>query len=302
MTTPRNPRRMVPIGTTEVLMGLHRPGAVHVNKPDSDNGHAEAILTIQPSTQGLSGRTSDAISAVVIDHILAAAIRAKTSELGPMATTQMNVDILRPLPEAGTRLDVEGESPLAGPWGGMASGSIRGEDGTEYVRASGWYIEVPGADDATVAGFHRRMAQNEPSGDPGSVAQTLGLDVESFAATAPGAAGEGPGEQAPPRSSSFLATEGPAFTARPDIMNENGVLHGGALTMMAILAAEMSMPDRDNYQLQSFKVDFLRGATGEIRTRLRRPHFGRRFRVITVEAYGEAGVFATVDCGFRITP
>jgi hypothetical protein len=82
-------------------------------------------------------------------------------------------------------------------------------------------------------------------------------------------------------------------------MKENGVLHGDALTMMTILGAEMSMPDRDSYQLQSFKVDFLRGATGQTRTRLRRAHYGRRFRVITVEAYGEAGVFATVDCGFR---
>jgi acyl-coenzyme A thioesterase PaaI-like protein len=292
------PRRMVPLGKTEVLMGLHRPGGVHVSRPGSDAGHATAQLTIQPSTQGLTGRTSDAISAVVIDHILAAAIRAKTSELGPMATTQMHVDLLRPLPQPGTRLDVEGESPVAGPWGGMASGRILGEDGTEYVRASGWYIEVPGADDATIAGFNRLMAETEPSGEPGSVAETLGLDPRSFAPSSRGETHSGPGA---PRDPSRIM-EGPVFAAKPDIMNENGVLHGGALTMMAVLAAEMSMPDHDGYLLQSFKVDFLRGATGEIRTRMRRPHFGRRFRVITVEAYGESGIFATVDCGFRIKP
>lgn len=278
-------------------MGLHRPGAVHVARPDSDGGHAEALMTIQPSTQGLSGRTSDAVSAVVVDHILAAAIRAKTSELGPMATTQMNVDVLEPLPEPGTQLTVVGDSPLAGSWGGMASGSIRGADGTEFVRASGWYIQVPGADDATVAGFHQRMAEREPSAESGSVTEILGLDPESFAPRAD-AVGAGDPVDGPGGDPSGA---GPVYHARPDIMNENGVLHGGALTMMAILAAELSMPDRDDFQVQSFKVDFLRGAVGTVRTRVTPLHFGRRFRVIRVETYGGGGTFATVDCGFRVT-
>jgi acyl-coenzyme A thioesterase PaaI-like protein len=68
-------------------------------------------------------------------------------------------------------------------------------------------------------------------------------------------------------------------------MNRNGTVHGGAITMMAGLAAQAAIPLPQNFDLQSLRMVFLRPSTGPIATRARIRHTGRSLYIVDVELF-----------------
>lgn len=274
------PRR-VPLGWTEVLVGVHRPGAV------AREGRASARATVTEAVAQADGRGHPAILAVLADHVLAAAVRAAETGLTAIATTQMHVDVLGPLPAAGEPMVMDGRPLQTFDEGGCASVVMDDGNGRPLAHATGWFIEVKEGTPSHHEGFFTRAAR-----DAGT-AQRLATVLRMDEATA-----EAPAADRRPRAGDRLT--GPRFDFDDELLNENGTLHGGALTMAALLAAEAVMPDAEAYTLQSFSVDFLRGGAGAMDTTVHVRHGGRRFRSFSVEVSSGGRVCTVVDCAYRL--
>ena len=274
---------IVPLGRVERLVGVHSPGARSLVGEPTPSA-VEAVLTLQPSTFDAQGDPHPAIAAVVMDHVLASAIRTDPKVLGALATTQLHVDILRQFPGVGTSLYARATAPTVDEGAGFSVGNITDADGTEYARASGWFVEVPGGDSEMLTEFLNIANRSIDYTHYASLVKTLGLNRTIRLE----------------REKNPVSEYETLFDEAPELLNENGTLHGGALTMMGIIAAQRAMPDSAKYLLQSFQVDFLKGADGPIRATARPRHLGSRFRSIEVQMATEQRTVATVSCGFRL--
>src|SRR5699024_3216854 len=97
-------------------------------------------MTIQPTSLGSDLQVDPAITAVIVDHALASAIRANPHMLGSLATTQLHFDILRPFPAIGSLMRATAHAPIVDSGGGYARAILADEKGTEFASASGWFI------------------------------------------------------------------------------------------------------------------------------------------------------------------
>jgi acyl-coenzyme A thioesterase PaaI-like protein len=266
------PRRLA-LGRMERLMRVRL-----VDNPDDGVfGERTGTMATGPWVLDPEGRPTGAAAAVIMDNTLATAVHAAERELTWIVTTELELQVLRPLPTDGTVLEAWTRPRATDPQGGVATGALRGPDGTEYVRATGWFQGVEGNTSAAVEHF-RDMA-----------ALPLGADTEIPLATllrAEGVTAVGSGRRPEPTEG---FRPGLRFARNDELHNVRGAVHGGALTMMASLAAQQAMPDRAGYDLQSLRTLFLRPAGGAVSSRVRVRHAGRSLRVVDVELFsGEA--------------
>lgn len=267
-------KRVVPLGRTELVMGVQQPGAVRSH--DDEDGVVEVDFRLERSSLDDRGQPDPAVTAVVMDHVLAAAIRVNPRQLGPLATTQLHFDVLQPFPAVGTTLRARAYAPTVSERGSFATALLLDDQGKEIARSSGWFIEVPGGNPDGLADFLARAEQDIDYGENySSLASALRFAKVS-------------GSEA-------------AFDEAPELLNENGTLHGGALTVMGLISVSAVMADRQDYVLQSVQVNFLKGAVGPIHCRVWPRHMGRRFRSFEIEVVMQTGaIAATISCGFRI--
>jgi acyl-coenzyme A thioesterase PaaI-like protein len=184
------------------------------------------------------------------------------------------LNVLRPLPADGAVLESWTRARVADGTGGMASGTLLGPEGEEYLQATGWFQSVEGNDPAAVA--HFTAMAGLPLGPETEV--SLDRILGGRPTTPPPPAGR------PGVTDGFGAGWG--FERKDELRNPHGAVHGGALSMMAALAAQQAMPDRAGFDLQSLRVMFLRPAGGEIASRVRVRHAGRSLRIVQVELHG----------------
>ena len=73
------------------------------------------------------------------------------------------------------------------------------------------------------------------------------------------------------------------FAPRPELANPSGAVHGGAMTLRAVTAAQAAMPDRERYDVQAVRVVFVRPGHGEMVALTRVRHAGRSLRLVDVD-------------------
>ena len=183
------------------------------------------------------------------------------------------LNFMRPLPADGTVLEAWTRALVGDEAGGMATGTLQGPDGTEYVQGTGWFQRAEGN---TSEGLDRFEAlAKQPLGEE------EGASLGALLAAGP-ATPVLPGGR-PDFAQSFVP--GLGFARKDLLRNSQGALHGGALMMMAALAAQQAMPDRTGYDLQSLGAAYLRPAFGEIATRTHVRYAGSSLRVVDVELF-----------------
>ncbi len=286
----RGGRQDVVLGRVEQLMRVRllrdpAEGAV---------GARTGTMTTGPWVLDPDGRPFGAAAAVIMDNTLATSLHATEPRLQWIVTTELVLNVLRPLPADGTTLESWTRTRVADGTGGMASGTLLGPDGTEYLEATGWFQAVEGHDPAAVEHFTAMAAL--PLGPDTEV--PLGQILGARATTPAPPAGR------PEVTDGFGAGWG--FERKEELRNPHGAVHGGALSMMAALAAQQAMPDRTGFDLQSLRVMFLRPAGGKIASRVRVRHAGRSLRIVQVELFGagnasDAKAFVHVEAVFRPT-
>lgn len=256
------------------------------------DGARTGTMATGPWVRDPDGRPFGAAAAVIMDNTLATSLHATEPDLQWIVTTELLLNVLRPLPADGTTLESWTRTLVVDGTGGMASGALLGPDGTEYVQATGWFQSVDGNDPAAVEHFIAMAAL------------PMGPDTEVPLGDILGAQPATPAPQAgrPEVTDAFGAGWG--FERKDELRNPHGAVHGGALSMMAALAAQQAMPDRTGYDLQSLRVMFLRPAGGDIASRVRVRHAGRSLRIVQVELFGagngpDAKPFVQAEAVFR---
>ncbi|MCY1160089.1 MAG: hypothetical protein MOP51_3114 [Citricoccus sp.] len=291
----RDDRGDVPAGRPSLVLGrMEQLMRVRLFRDPEEGatGARTGTMTTGPWVRDPDGRPFGAAAAVIMDNTLATSLHAAERRLQWIVTTELVLNILRPLPADGTTLESWTRTLVADGTGGMASGALLGPDGTEYVQATGWFQGVDGNDPAAVGHFVAMAGLPMGPDTEVPLGQVLGAQPTTPAPTA----------GRPEVTDAFGAGWG--FARKDELRNPHGAVHGGALSMMAALAAQQAMPDRTGYDLQSLRVMFLRPAGGEIASRVRVRHAGRSLRIVQVELYGagngpDAKPFVQAEAVFR---
>ncbi|WMY79248.1 acyl-CoA thioesterase domain-containing protein [Citricoccus sp. I39-566] len=289
---PSGRKGISPLGRTERLM------RVRIHGVESGAAPAPAgSLTTGPWSYDADGRPTALSAAVLLDNTLAKAVHAAAPDLDWLVTTELQLNVTGPYPADGAELEAWTRASAVDARGGVARGTLLGADGTEYAHATGWFHAVEKNSEQALEHYERQAAL------------PLGPETEAPLSTLLGLHGASPRRDGgrPTVTENFLP--GVAFTADDSLRNPHGATHGGALSMMAGLAAQQAMPDRAGYDLQSLQVRFLRPASGAIATRTRVRHAGRALRIVEVELlsgdHGPAAAskpFVQATAAFRAAP
>ncbi|MGM7666509.1 acyl-CoA thioesterase domain-containing protein [Microbacterium sp. A93] len=263
----------LPLGRVEQLMRIELHGAFHGQSPELTGSMASG-----PWGLDADHRPSGLAAASLMDHTLATSIHAAAPELVWIVTTELQLNFLAAPPTDGTVLEAWTACAGSDPLGGMAHGTLRGPDGKTYVQATGWFQTVGPTTEGNL-GLFRDMA-SLPLGPETEVPLDRVFGMRTTTPPA-GAAGR------PPVTEDFHA--GPDFPSTDEYVNPQGAVHGGAVTVMAGLAAQHAMPDRTDFDLQSLRVMYLRPTHGAVLTRTRVRHAGRSVRVVDIELHGADG-------------
>ncbi|REE04950.1 PaaI family thioesterase [Citricoccus nitrophenolicus] len=225
------------------------------------------------------GRPTGLSAAVLLDNTLARAIRAAAMDLDWIVTTELQLNFNGPYPAEGAVLESWASAAAVDSLGGMAQATLQDAEGTVYVHATGWFQSVGPSSSATADQYSRLASL------------PLGPETEVSLASLVGMQGNTVPTEGERPSVTDHFQNGPQFAENDELMNPQGAVHGGALTIMSGLAAQQPMPDRTGFDLQSLRVLFLRPAGGPIATRTRVRHAGRSLRIVDVELVaGGAGV------------
>jgi acyl-coenzyme A thioesterase PaaI-like protein len=256
-------------GPMEKLMRVRLLG----DRPDGLLGVRTGVMDTGHWVLDMDGRPTGAAAAVILDNTLSAALRTSVDGLNWVVTTELHLNFMRPLPADGTVLEAWTRALVGDEAGGMATGTLQGPDGTEYVQGTGWFQRAEGN---TSEGLDRFEAlAKQPLGEE------EGASLGALLAAGP-ATPVLPGGR-PDFAQSFVP--GLGFARKDLLRNSHGALHGGALMMLATLAAQQAMPDRTGYDLQSLRAAYLRPAFGEIATRTHVRYAGSSLRVVDVELF-----------------
>lgn len=255
-----------PLGRTERLMRVQIYGAKGGNAPERSG-----CLTTGPWSLDTDGRATGLSAAVLMDNTLAKSVHAAAPDLGWIVTTELQLNFTRPLPAGENVLEAWTQTLSSDPLGGVSHGTLRDADGTEYAHATGWFQTVGQNSEAALDHYGRQAAL------------PLGPETEVPLPALLGLQGDMPRQQGARPAVTEGFQQSVWFTADESLKNPHGATHGGALTMMAGLAAQQALPDRTDYDLQSLQARFLRPASGPTSTRTRVRHSGRSLRIVEVE-------------------
>lgn len=255
-----------PIGRTERLMRVQVCGAASGPGPQRSGS-----LTTGPWSLDADGRSTALSAAVLLDNTLAKAVHAAAPGLDWIVTTELQLNFTGPLPPDGAVLEAWTQAITVDRLGGASRGTLRGPGGVEYAHATGWFQAVDTNSEESLEHYERQAAL------------PLGPETEATMPALLGLRADTPRREDARPSVTEDFQPGVAFEANDSLKNPHGATHGGALTMMAGLAAQQAMPDRTGYELQSLQVRFLRPASGAIATRTRVRHAGRSLRIVEVE-------------------
>lgn len=269
------------LGRPEQLSGLRRRERPRLGPGGTLHAYD---WQVGPWSRDLAGRPTGAAAGVAVDNVTALALLwAAEPEIPALVTTQLQINVLRPLPafdaatpETGPLLPLLGTPLSHDALGGAARSALVAEDGTALVEAVGWFHVTAGRPEHGVQTHARHAAMPVAEEDRASMAAVVSADLGSIPGADPGVR---PVAQDAP-------VESVRFRDAPSLDNRSGMTHGGIQTMRAVLAAQAAMPDRQGYDVQSVQVVFLRPGHGEQVAFTRVRHAGRSLRTVEVELVG----------------
>lgn len=272
--------RSQPQGRTEQLFGVHRHTPVRQEGAHWNPGY----WTVGPSTLGLDGRPTAAAATVLMDNATAVAVHHATGgQLPAIVTTELTVNVLKPLPAVDPSPDADpAQDPVMECWytplsadasGGAARAWLVDADGDRVVEATGWFQAVPPSRPISLDAFIRHGALPLGPQTRRPMAQLLGLDPDSVTAQ--------DDDLAPTAARTF--TPGARFREDRTLDNQLGAMHGGAMMLRALLAAQGAMPDRARFDVQALRTVYTRPGRGDMVAMTRVRHAGRSLRLVDVE-------------------
>ena len=203
----------------------------------------------------VGGRTPAGAVAVLVDDVLAYAITAAEPPGSWSVSTEISLEMLRPLPASGT-VSVSGVLRHVDPLGGLATGTVGAEDGTVLALCSqrGRYVQAP-------EGLVEEGAWGGPP-EPGDLARLLAVRAG-----------------VPMATSDVLA-------------NESDSLHGGVSMLCSDLVASALAPD---LVTASLHITYTRGIPigAEVLWRADIRHPGRSLTVVDVDGVVDGKVCTT---------
>lgn len=264
-------------------------------KRDDVHGTRTSVMETGRWVLDLDDQPSSAAASVIMDSALSASIRSSAEECHGLVTTELHLNFVRDLPADGTTLESWVRTLVGDRTGGMATGALRGVDGTEYVQATGWFHGVEGRSAEELHEYRSSAKRLGTALDGRHLGELLGADSKSP---------DSP-DTRPSIDDHFV--KGLNFEHKELLRNSHGAVHGGALMIMASLAAQQAMPDRSRYGLQSLRAVYLRPATGALASRVRMRHVGRLLRVVDVELTGcdaesSGKAFVQATATFHVAP
>lgn len=152
---------------------------------DGVQGARTGKMTTGPWVLDPDGRPTGAAASVIMDNTLATSLHAAEPALQWLVTTELQLNILRALPQDGSELESWTRTRVADKGGGLATGTLMGADGTEYVQASGWFQSVGESPAQALRDFEQAAQLPLGPETESPLGMLLGLDPDSL--TPPGA-------------------------------------------------------------------------------------------------------------------
>jgi uncharacterized protein (TIGR00369 family) len=228
----------------------------------AEPGSARATMPTGPWLRGRSGRLSPAGLGVLLDDVLGQAVLSERPAGLWSVTTELNIDVAAPLPADGQLVSATASPALIDQAGGLARGEVRDAAGRCLAVATTWARYAAGVPDEVLV----------PPELPADVARGDCLtDLLQVRISGTGLL------ELPPRA---------------DLANPQGVVHGGVLLCLAVMAAEQALTER-RLQIASVRVVYLRPAVRELTFTPVIVHPGRSFGVVRVDVTNAAGALCT---------
>ena len=225
-------------------------------------GQARASMSTGPWLRGPDGRPSAAGLGVLLDDVLGQAVLVRRLPGLWSVTTELNIDLAMALPADGQPVEAAASPVLIDEAGGLARGEVRDGAGHCLALATTWARFVPGVPaevlDPPELPDHIERGQ--------CLADLLKVRI---------------GETGSLR-----------LPARADLGNPQGVVHGGVLLSLAVMAAEQIFVGR-GLDVASARVVYVRPAAGELSFEPVTAHRGRSLGVVRVDVKNAAGALCT---------
>jgi uncharacterized protein (TIGR00369 family) len=244
----------VPRGRPENLFG--------VGPMLAESGRARVSMPTGPWLRGRDGRLSPAGLGVLLDDVLGQAVLIERPAGLWSVTTELNLDVVAPLPADGPAVSATALPVLLDAAGGLARGEVRDAADRCLAVATTWGRFIAGIPDAVF----------DPPELPEDVAR-----------------GECLSELLQVRIADSGLLDLPF---RADLGNPQGVVHGGVLLCLAVMSAERALPD-SQLEIASVRVVYLRPAVNELKFEPVIVHHGRSFGVVRVDVTNAAGTLCT---------
>jgi uncharacterized protein (TIGR00369 family) len=244
----------VPRGRPENLFGV---GPVL-----AESGRARASMPAGPWLRGQDGRLSPAGLGVLLDDVLGQAVLIKRPAGLWLVTTELNIDVVAPLPADGPAVSATASPVLLDAAGGLARGEVRDAAGRCLAVGAAWGRFITGIPDAAF----------DPPELPDDIARGGCLSDLLRVRIA---------------DTGLLD-----LPSRADLGNPRGVVHGGVLLCLAVMSAERALHDRQ-LEIASVRVAYLRPAVHELKFAPVIVHHGRSLGVVRVDVTNAAGALCT---------
>jgi uncharacterized protein (TIGR00369 family) len=259
------------VAATDQMDARREPPTVPRGRPENlfdvgpvlaESGRARASMPTGPWLRGRDGRLSPAGLGVLLDDVLGQAVLIKRPAGMWLVTTELNMDVVAPLPADGPAVSATASPVLLDDTGGLARGEVRDVAGRCLAMATAWGRFTTGIPDAVF----------DPPELPDDIARGGCL-------------------------SDLLRVRIPDtglldLPSRADLGNPRGVVHGGVLLCLAVMSAEQALHD-SHLEIASVRVVYLRPAVNELRFVPVVVHHGRSLGVIRVDVTNAAGALCT---------
>jgi uncharacterized protein (TIGR00369 family) len=227
-----------------------------------EEGRARASMPTGPWLRGPDGYPSAAGLGVLLDDVLGQAVLVRRLPGLWSVTTELNIDVARPLPGDGPLVEALASPALIDEAGGLARAELRDEAGHCLALATTWARFVPGVpaevfDPPELPGIADRGQ---------CLADLLHVRI---------------GETGDLR-----------LPARVELGNPQGVAHGGVLLSLAVMSAEQIFLGA-GLDVASVRVVYVRPAAGELSFEPVVAHRGRSLGVVRVDVKNAAGALCT---------
>jgi uncharacterized protein (TIGR00369 family) len=227
-----------------------------------EDGRALASMPTGPWLRGPDGRLSPAGLGVLLDDVLGQAVLIQRPPGLWSVTTELNLDVVAPLPADGPMVSATASPVLIDDAGGLARGEIRDAAGRCLAIGTTWA--------RFVAGIPAEIF--DPPELPDDIARGECL-------------------------SDLLQLRIPDaglidLPSRADLGNPNGVVHGGILWCLAVMSAGQALHSRQ-LEVASVKVVYVRPAVRELKFVPVVVHHGRSLGVVRVDVVNAAGALCT---------